>query len=71
MKNGTLPFDDESFDVVIDRHGDYNPPEIYRVLKPGGVVIMQQVGAENEYHLAQCKALDLPYILIDKTYEVE
>ena len=26
---------------------------------------------ENEYNLAQCIAYDLPYILIDKTYEVE
>ena len=27
--------------------------------------------AENEYNLAQCIARNLPYILIDKTYEVE
>ena len=26
---------------------------------------------ENEHNLAQCKAYNLPYILIDKTYEVE
>lgn len=27
--------------------------------------------AENEYNLSQCIAHNLPYILIDKTYEVE
>lgn len=27
--------------------------------------------AENEYNLSQCLANDLPYILIDKTYEVK
>ena len=27
--------------------------------------------AENEYNLAQCIAHNLPYILIDKIYEVE
>ena len=27
--------------------------------------------AENAYNLAQCIANDLPYVLIDKTYEVE
>lgn len=27
--------------------------------------------AENEYNLAQCIAHNIPYILIDKTYEVE
>ena len=34
--NGKLPFDDASFDLVINRHGDFNAEEIYRVLKPGG-----------------------------------
>ena len=27
--------------------------------------------AENEYNLTQCIARNLPYILIDKTYEVK
>lgn len=43
-----LPFADASFDVVIDRHGDFNAREIFRVLKPGGVFVTQQVGAEND-----------------------
>ena len=34
-----LPFDDGSFDMVINRHGDMNAEEIYRVLKPGGLFI--------------------------------
>jgi SAM-dependent methyltransferase len=61
--NGELPYRDESFDVVIDRHGDFNPHEIYRVLKPGGVIIMQQVGAENERELVEllCGKLPLPF----------
>ncbi len=31
----------------------------------------EELIAENAYNLAQCTAYDLPYILIDKTYEVE
>lgn len=48
-----LPFDGESFDIVINRHGDFNPHEIYRVLKPNGLFITQQVGAQNERGLVE------------------
>ena len=58
--NGALPYPDESFDLVIDRHGDFNPTEIFRVLKPCGVFIMQQVGAENDRELAQLLCGDVP-----------
>lgn len=60
---GELPFEDDSFDVVINRHGDFNPREICRVLKPGGVFISQQVGAENDRELVQllCGELPLPF----------
>ena len=34
-----LPFGDSSFDLVINRHGDFFPDELYRVLKPGGLFI--------------------------------
>jgi SAM-dependent methyltransferase len=48
-----LPFGDYSFDLVINRHGDFNAEEIYRVLKPGGLFITQQVGAENDRELVR------------------
>lgn len=51
--NGPLPFEDQSFDMVIDRHGDFNAREIYRVLKPGGIFVTQQVGAENDRDLVE------------------
>lgn len=43
-----LPFQDESFDLVLNRHGDLNPKEVFRVLKKGGIFITQQVGAYND-----------------------
>ncbi len=35
--NGKLPFPAQSFDLVINRHGNFNPQEIWRVLKRGGI----------------------------------
>ena len=60
---GVLPFESESFHMVIDRHGDFCPEEIYRVLKPGGVFVTQQVGAENDRELVQllCGETELPF----------
>ena len=51
--NERLPFDDASFDIVINRHGAYRAGEIARVLKPGGLFITQQVGATNDQDLVR------------------
>ena len=74
---GVLPFEDASFDMVINRHGDFNPDEIHRVLKPGGLFITQQVGAENDRELVEllCGQTDLPFpdqylkIAIDRFFQ--
>ena len=60
---GTLPFPDEHFDIIIGRHGNFNAPDIHRMLKPGGIFITQQVGAENDRELVSllCGDLPLPY----------
>ena len=58
-----LPFDDDTFDMVINRHGDFHAGEIYRVLKPGGLFITQQVGAENDRELVEllCGKTPIPF----------
>ena len=43
-----LPFEAETFDLVLNRHGYYWEPELYRILQPGGVFITQQVGDHND-----------------------
>lgn len=48
-----IPFADEAFDIIINRHGDFYPPEIRRLLKPGGLFITQQVGSENDRELVE------------------
>ncbi len=58
-----LPFCDGAFDLVINRHGDFNVKEIYRVLKNDGVFITEQVGAENDRELVELLLgkTDLPF----------
>ena len=60
---GKLPFADGSFDMVLNRHGDFNAEEIQRVLKPSGLFITQQVGAENDRELVQllCGENEIPF----------
>ncbi len=48
---GPMPWPDNTFDLVLNRHGDFDPADIYRILKPGGVFLTQQVGAENDREL--------------------
>lgn len=49
--HGPLPFDENTFDLVLNRHGNYTPAELHRILKPGGYFITEQVGAENDREL--------------------
>ena len=48
-----IPFDDASFDLIINRHGDFDAPELYRLLKPGGVFVTEQVGGKNDRDLVE------------------
>lgn len=47
-----LPFADECFDIVLNRHESFDPAEVHRVLKPGGCFITQQVGSANNNDLS-------------------
>ncbi len=46
--DGPLPWPDNTFDVVLCRHGSYCPEEVFRVLKWGGYFLTQQVGEQND-----------------------
>jgi SAM-dependent methyltransferase len=45
--NEVIPFDDNYFDIIINRHGSYKINELKRVLKKDGIFITQQVGGLN------------------------
>ncbi|MBR6654759.1 MAG: class I SAM-dependent methyltransferase [Oscillospiraceae bacterium] len=66
--NSTLPFPDGSFDMVINRHGDFNPREIHRILRPGGLFITQQVGAENDRELVELLLDPVPPLPFPEQY---
>lgn len=66
--NGILPFENETFDIIINRHGNYNPIEIYRVLKSGGIFITQQVGAENDRELVELLLTNTPKLPFPEQY---
>lgn len=65
---GKLPFCDQSFDIVINRHGNFNPQEIGRVLKAGGIFITEQVGAENDRELVALLLHEVPDLPFPKQY---
>ncbi len=48
-----IPFENESFDIILNRHGSFDPKEIYRLLKKGGLFITQQVGEDNDRELVE------------------
>ncbi len=47
----SIPLPPSSLDLVLNRHGGYNESELYRLLKPGGFFLTQQVGGCNNIRL--------------------
>lgn len=50
-----LDIENEFFDLIMNRHSDYSPEEVRRIVKSGGYFITQQVGGKN--------CLDLNHIM--------
>lgn len=48
-----LPFEDNYFDMIINRHESYDAKEVKRILKPNGIFITQQVGCKNNESLSK------------------
>ncbi|MFW6120036.1 MAG: class I SAM-dependent methyltransferase, partial [Petrotogales bacterium] len=46
-----LPFEDDVFDLVINRHDSYHPKELMRIMKENGIFITQQVGELDNVEL--------------------
>ena len=55
-----MPFDDDAFDIIINRHGNYDVGELYRTLKPNGIFITEQVGSLNDRELVELLLPDCP-----------
>jgi len=48
-----IPFADEAFDLVINRHGAFDARELFRLLRPSGRFITEQVGEDNDRDLVE------------------
>jgi len=57
--DGSLPFKDEEFELIINQHEYYDATEVFRILKQGGEFITKQVDSSNDKELAN---------LLDTTY---
>ena len=66
-----IPFADGAFDLFINRHGDLAPREIFRVLKPGGIFVTQQVGADNDRDLVRMVLPDAPVPFPEQRLDVQ
>lgn len=53
-----LPFEDDEFDLVINRHEAYSVPEVLRILEPMGLFITQQVGGSESRELNEWLGID-------------
>lgn len=51
MDSSKLNFPDNYFDIVTDRHCDFNPSEVSRVLKKGGYFFTQQVSEGDQMNI--------------------
>lgn len=67
----SLPFANESFDIVLDRHGDLDAKESFRVLKKGGVFITQQVGAYNDREFVELLTPEVSFPFPEQTLEIQ
>lgn len=48
-----IPFEGESFDLMLNRHGGFDAAEAFRLLRWGGVFITEQVGGDNDQDLVE------------------
>lgn len=63
-----LPFEDESFNVITNRHGSYIASEVKRMLDDKGYFITQQVGANNDSELIQLLVPEVKEIAFPKQH---
>jgi len=60
-ESGKLPFADEEFDLVLNRHSAYNDREVFRVLRTGGHFLTEQVGGDNLEDLLREFSVELQF----------
>lgn len=67
MDSSELNFPDNYFDIVTDRHCDFNPSEVFRVLKKGGYFFTQQVSEGDQMNIKNAFGRGQGYAIKDGT----
>lgn len=70
FSDDSLPFEDNSMDLIINRHEAFYIQEVKRILKPGGVFVTQQVGGRNNRALSEF-VLGGEAATVDEAFNVE
>lgn len=71
IDDSDLPFDNESIDIIINRHESYDVKEVFRVLKRNGIFITQQVGAMNNLEFSNLLLDGNRIKNLDHSFEVQ
>ncbi len=58
FSDSKLPFEKNTFDIIINRHESFDATEVKRILKPSGIFITQQVGGKNNEVLSKALIKD-------------
>lgn len=67
MDSSKLDFPNNYFDIVTDRHCDFNTKEVYRVLKKGGCFLTQQVSEGDQRNIKKAFGRGQAYGALDGT----
>lgn len=70
FRDEELPFDSCFFDLIINRHESFSSREVFRILKPGGLYITQQVGGQNNRELSRF-LLDTDSKIVDAEFNLK
>jgi len=62
-EDNKIPYKNNYFDLIINRHEEFDAAEVYRVLKPGRIFLTQQVGGINDLNLNTFLGAKLPSYL--------
>lgn len=69
FNDSKLPFEDETFDIIINRHESFDIKEVRRILKVNGIFITQQVGGKNNEILSKALIKDFKPLFLENTLD--
>lgn len=69
FNDSQLPFEDNTFDIIINRHESFDINEVRRILKANGIFITQQVGGKNNEILSKALIKGFKPLYSDNTLD--